>query len=89
VNGHPILVPAAIEAAKKWRFKPRMNSSVAVPFKTVLEIPFSQGSTPTEIEEESKINDQYFQAQDRCRSSLQANNLDKAAKQCQESIDLA
>jgi TonB family protein len=89
VNGHPILIPAAIEAAKKWRFKPRMNNNAAVPFKTVLEILFSQGSTPAEIQDESKINDQYFQAQDRCRGSLQANKLNEAAKQCQESIDLA
>jgi TonB family protein len=89
VNGDPILIPAAVEAAKKWRFKPRMNNSVPVPFRTVLEILFSQGSTPKDFEEESKVEDQYFQAQDHCRSSLQANKLDEAAKRCQESIDLA
>ena len=65
VRGHPILVQSAIESAKKWRF----NSSSSGPFKTVLEIPYSMGSTKAEIADEEKINSSYFVAQAQCRDS--------------------
>jgi TonB family protein len=89
LGGSPFLVPTALEAVKKWRFQPRMKDESAVPFKTVVEMLFSLGSTPAEIEDEEKDSRQYFEAEDRCRNSLQAKKLEDAARQCQHSIELA
>jgi tetratricopeptide (TPR) repeat protein len=85
VNGHPILIPAATDSAKKWRFKPEE----AGPFKTILEIPFSQGDTKAQIADEQKINEQFFAEEGKCRESVRANSLDDALKRCKEAVDLA
>jgi TonB family protein len=89
MGGSPLLVPAALEAVKKWRFQPRMKGDSTVPFKTVVEMPFSLGSTPAEIQDEERASSQYFEAEGRCRASLEAHKLNDAAKHCQKSIDLA
>jgi tetratricopeptide (TPR) repeat protein len=83
VSGHPILAGAAIDNAKLWRFKPDESG----PFKTVLELLFSQGSTPGQIAEDQQINNEYFAAEDRCRESARAGKKD-AVERCNATIEL-
>ena len=33
VGGHPLLIPAAVEAAKKWRYEPGAEATTVVEFK--------------------------------------------------------
>jgi len=40
IDGHPLLVPAAIEAAKQWRYRPAFHDGVPVPVITVISITF-------------------------------------------------
>lgn len=40
IDGHPLLVPSAIDAAKQWRYRPAFRDGVAVPVITVLTITF-------------------------------------------------
>jgi tetratricopeptide (TPR) repeat protein len=85
VSGHPILIPAAVESAKKWRF----NAQQSGPFKTILEIPFSPGSTPAEIVEEAKVNDRFFGEDRKCRDMYRSKKLDEALVLCKGALDLA
>lgn len=85
VSGPPILIGAAVESAKKWRFKPVGTG----PFKTILEIPFSLGGTPAEIADEEKTNDRFFEEDRKCRESLRNKNFDEALALCKVSVDLA
>ena len=85
VSGHPLLVAAAQESARQWRFKPLLVNGRPAPFKTVLEIWFSQGSTRVEFENKGW----YVITEGECRDQLQANQLDEAVKQCQRAVDLA
>jgi len=85
ISGHPILVPVAVKSASEWRFEPLVVSGRPVPFTTVLEIWFTQGSTPAQIEDQF----QYILAESQCRDSLQANRLDDAVHQCAETAALA
>jgi TonB family protein len=41
VHGHPLLVPAAMEAARKWIYKPYIESGKPKAFVTTVNIPFS------------------------------------------------
>jgi len=41
LQGDPLLVPAALSAAKQWRYAPCMIDSEAVELKTTLDINFS------------------------------------------------
>jgi len=83
LNGSPILIPAAIESAKRWRFQQGKL------FKTVLDIDFLQGSTPAQVADEEKINSQYFAQEDKCRESTRAKQLDDAVKLCSDAVHLA
>jgi protein TonB len=41
ISGHPLLLSAAIEAVKQWRYKPYMVGGERVPVSTQVEISFS------------------------------------------------
>jgi periplasmic protein TonB len=41
VSGHPLLIPAAIDAVKHWRYKPYMPNGQAVPVNTQITVHFA------------------------------------------------
>jgi len=41
VSGHPLLIPAAIDAVKQWRYKPYVLNGQAVPVNTQITVNFS------------------------------------------------
>ncbi len=41
ISGHPMLVNAAMEAVKKWKYKPYLVKGKAVPVKTTVDVNFS------------------------------------------------
>ena len=44
VSGHPMLVPSAIEAVKKWRYKPYLLNGAPVEVETMITVIFSLSS---------------------------------------------
>lgn len=50
LSGPPLLIPAALEAAKKWVYQPTLLNGVPVPVSTTIEINFSlsDGPPPTQ-----------------------------------------
>jgi periplasmic protein TonB len=43
VSGHPMLAPAAIEAVKRWRYKPYLLSGIPVEVETTITVNFRLG----------------------------------------------
>jgi protein TonB len=43
VSGHPMLAPSAIEAVKKWKYKPFLVDGQPMTVKAEIEVPFSLG----------------------------------------------
>jgi len=41
IDGEPLLAAAAIEAVRKWRYRPLVNSTGATPFRTYVNVNFS------------------------------------------------
>lgn len=85
VSGAPILIPSAIQSAKKWRFR----SDQTGPFKSALDISFLQGAAPAEVAEESKLNDRFFEEDRKCRDSYHNKQYDVAQALCKGALDLA
>lgn len=79
IRAHPILAGAALESAKEWRFKTEQN-----PFKTVLEIPFTNGIRGPADADEEKTNSAYFTQEDKCRSDLRSSNTAVGVLSCRE-----
>jgi protein TonB len=41
VSGHPLLVPAALEAVKQWRYRPYVVNGKPVPVNTQIIVNFT------------------------------------------------
>jgi protein TonB len=43
VSGHPLLIQAALEAVKQWRYQPTMLNGVPVEVITTIDVNFTLG----------------------------------------------
>jgi protein TonB len=43
VSGHPLLIQAALDAVKQWRYRPTMLNGVAVEVVTTIDVNFTLG----------------------------------------------
>ncbi len=41
VSGHPMLIPAAIDAVKQWRYRPYLVNGVPAPVETTVTVSFN------------------------------------------------
>ena len=88
VSGHPMLAPSAIEAVKKWRYKPFLVDGQAIEVKTEIEVPFSLGISETDYRKEQDASDAYFKQEDKCRALLKAKQFGDAESSCRTAVDL-
>ena len=82
LSGHPLLVQAAINAAKQWEYKPFLVDGQAVSIRTVIEVPFSLGISEADSRLEQQNNDNYFKAQGECRKLLREHKFSDANDVC-------
>ena len=82
ISGHPLLVTAAMENSKAWRFEP-----LKAPFRTILEIEFVRQGTPTEQAREDTANQAYFAADEQCRTDLKQSNVEASVRDCSTALE--
>jgi protein TonB len=46
IEGHPLLVVAAMDAVKRWRYRPAMFGGVPVAVRTTISVTFRFGPQP-------------------------------------------
>jgi TonB family protein len=90
VSGPPMLLQAALDAVKKWKFTPFKVNDVAIQVSTTLTIPFhldkaGNGATPAQ-EKEAQA---WFPISDKCRNSLRIQNTEDALDFCKHALDIA
>jgi TonB family protein len=85
LEGHPILVPSAVEAVKKWKYKPFSEGNVPIPVTTTVEIEYPGGMS----QKESEVRSRYFPVADECRSLLKANKYADAERKCRQAVDIS
>jgi TonB family protein len=82
VSGHPILVPSAIEAVKKWKYRPFLVAGEPVDVKTEIEVPFSLGISEVDYKKEEDASNDYFKQEKKCRDLLQQRQYPDAEQTC-------
>jgi TonB family protein len=89
VSGHPMLIPSAVEAVKKWQYKPFLVDGQPVAVKTEIELPFSLGISEADYKKDQDASDAYFKQEDKCRALLRANQYSDAESSCRTAVELA
>ncbi len=85
ISGHPMLVQAAINAVKQWKYKPFEEGGTAVPVKTEVEVSFPGGMSPSEQETREK----FFPQEDQCRNLLNTGKYADAEKECRKAVEIS
>lgn len=89
VSGHPLLVTAALDAMKKYRYKPYLIDGKAAPFITTVEVSFSVGIPKKEYDEQQSVNERYFKEADKCRALLKDQKSAEAEEVCKAAVPIA
>lgn len=89
MSGNPAFKMAALEAAKKRKYKPYVVDGKSVPFITTIEFLFSLGISKDEYEREQKISERFFKEEDKCRNLVRSQNWKEAESVCKAAIKLA
>jgi tetratricopeptide (TPR) repeat protein len=85
--GHP--PPSAIEAVKKWKYKPFLVDGQPMTVKAEIEVPFSLGISEADYKKEQEASHDYFKQEDRCRALIKAQHFTEAEAACKTAVDLA
>jgi TonB family protein len=85
ISGHPMLVQAAIDAVRKWKYKPFMQNGAAIAVTTEVGVDFPGGMSP----EESAARNKFFSAEDECRKLLKSGKYADAESKCRQAVELS
>ena len=88
VSGHPMLIPSAVEAVKKWQYKPFRVDGQPIAAKTEIEVPFSLGISDANYKKEQESADNYFKQEDKCRELLKQKQYSEAESSCKTAVEL-
>jgi TonB family protein len=85
LSGHPMLVGAATEAAKKWKYRPFNVDGQPARMTTNVEISFAGGMS----EDESAVRNKFFPLEDECRTLVNKGEYAAAEAKCREAVELS
>ena len=85
LSGHPMLVQAAVESVRKWKFKPFLKNGKSIQVTAEIDVTFPGGMS----DEESAIRNQLFPAEDECRKLIRNRDYATAETECQHAVELS
>jgi TonB family protein len=87
-SGHPMLIPAALEAVKQWQYQPFLVDGHSAEISTTIEVPFSLGIPEGELKKEQEAADRYFKEEDKCRELVHSKQYGDAESSCRTAVEL-
>jgi TonB family protein len=85
ITGHPLLVQAAIEATKKWKYRPFVQGGMRIPVETEVELDFPGGMG----EQDSAARNRFYPAEDECQELLKTRKYAEAERKCREVVEIS
>jgi TonB family protein len=82
VSGHPILVQAALDAVKRWKYEPFVENGAPVTVKSQVRVLFAMGP-------DAPLQQKYFLEGNACHDWLQMQRFESAYKLCNAALETA
>ncbi len=79
ISGHPMLAPAALNAIRKWKYKPFEVDGKTTSVQTEVEVSIPPSITQSEIDRERRFQDTYWSNEKAGRDALEKGDLVTAA----------
>jgi TonB family protein len=89
IGGPPMLKSAAIDAVKKWTYKPFEVNGRAVSVKVIVSVPFSLGIPDSVEKNDNAIGQAYFPKADECRAANAKGQWTQAVVLCGDLVTIA
>ena len=89
ISGHPLVVPAALDAIKKRRYTPYVADGGPTSFVATVEIAFSMGVPKEQYERQQALSDKYFKLEDKCRALFKSGEWNVAEQACKAAVPSA
>jgi TonB family protein len=88
VSGHPLLIQAAKDAVRQWRFKPFVRNGKVISVTAAIEVPFSMGISAEGTKQEESLNSEFFKTWDECRTEYKNQQYLQAEHSCEAGLKL-
>lgn len=85
ISGHPMLVTSAVDAARKWKYKPFENDGKPIQAITEVELSFPGGMS----EDEGAVRNKFFPVENECRSLVNKGQYSDAETKCREAVEIS
>lgn len=85
ISGHPMLVTSAVDAAKKWKYKPFESDGKAIQAITEVELNFPGGMS----EDESGVRNEFFPVENECQGLVNKGQYSDAETKCREAVEIS
>jgi WD40 repeat protein len=85
VSGPPLLMKAAMDAVKQWKYRPFLDGGTPIAVAADVEIDFPGGMT----ENERATRDKYFHLEDECRSLANGGMYSDAEPKCRLAVEIS
>jgi TonB family protein len=78
ISGHPMLAPAALEAIRKWKYKPFQVDGKSTAIQTKVQVSIPENVSQSEIDQERKFQDAYWSNERAGREAFKRGDLPTA-----------
>ena len=85
ISGHPMLVTSAVEAARKWKYKPFEEDGKPIQVVTEVELNFPYGMSG----EESAVRQEFYPTEGECRDLINKGQFSVAETKCREAVEIS
>lgn len=85
ISGPPMLTPSAMDAVRKWKYKPFIEEQKPTAVETDVELFFPGGMSAAE----SATRNKFFPIEDECRRLLDGGKYADSERQCRKAIELS
>jgi TonB family protein len=75
ISGHPMLAPAALEAIRKWKYKPFQVDGKPTAIRTEVQVAIPENVSQAEIDQERKFQDAYWPNERAGREAFKQGDL--------------